>query len=91
VASAPTPSRRRDPALIFVRYGLPALMVLAGVVILIFDPNVTGLGGWGDLTAAALSVLLMNVLWRAGVSGEADREAEDAARRYFDEHGHWPD
>jgi hypothetical protein len=23
--------------------------------------------------------------------GRDDREADEAARRYFDEHGHWPD
>jgi hypothetical protein len=32
-------------------------------------------------------VLLLNVLYRIGVQG--DREEE--ARRYFDEHGRWPD
>ena len=24
-------------------------------------------------------------------TGRDDREADEAARRYFDEHGHWPD
>ena len=24
-------------------------------------------------------------------TGRNDREADEAARRYFDEHGHWPD
>jgi uncharacterized membrane protein YdjX (TVP38/TMEM64 family) len=24
-------------------------------------------------------------------AGHADRDAEDAAREYFDEHGRWPD
>ena len=24
-------------------------------------------------------------------TGRHDREADEAARRYFDEHGHWPD
>lgn len=24
-------------------------------------------------------------------TGRGDREAEEAARRYYDEHGHWPD
>jgi NADH:ubiquinone oxidoreductase subunit 6 (subunit J) len=24
-------------------------------------------------------------------SGDHEREEEDRARRYFDEHGHWPD
>jgi len=25
------------------------------------------------------------------VTGHGDRDDEEAARRYFDEHGHWPD
>ena len=25
------------------------------------------------------------------VTGHNDRDEEEAARRYFDEHGHWPD
>jgi hypothetical protein len=25
------------------------------------------------------------------VTGAGDREKDEAARRYFDEHGHWPD
>jgi hypothetical protein len=30
------------------------------------------------------------ILWFL-VTGAGDREKEEAARRYFDEHGHWPD
>jgi hypothetical protein len=25
------------------------------------------------------------------ITGRDDRDEEEAARRYFDEHGHWPD
>jgi hypothetical protein len=25
------------------------------------------------------------------VTGHSDRDDEEAARRFFDEHGHWPD
>ena len=25
------------------------------------------------------------------ITGRDDRDADEAARRYFDEHGHWPD
>jgi hypothetical protein len=30
------------------------------------------------------------ILW-ALATGRGDRDREEAARRYFDEHGHWPD
>ena len=31
------------------------------------------------------------VLARFAGAGHADRDAEDAAREFFDAHGHWPD
>jgi hypothetical protein len=34
---------------------------------------------------------LLNVLYRIGVQGDREREREEEARRYFDEHGRWPD
>ena len=43
------------------------------------------------LVAAGSSLWLMNLLFRVGVSGERERDAEDAARAYFDRHGRWPD
>lgn len=38
-----------------------------------------------------LAVLLLNLLYRVGVSGDREREEEERAREYFDEHGVWPD
>ncbi len=35
-------------------------------------------------------VVIGGLIWFAW-KGHGDREAEDAARAYFDEHGHWPD
>ena len=43
------------------------------------------------LVAAGLSVWLLNLLYRVGVKGDRERDEEDRARAYFDEHGHWPD
>jgi hypothetical protein len=40
---------------------------------------------------AGIAVFLLNFFFRMGVAGDKDRDAEDARRRYFDEHGHWPD
>ena len=41
--------------------------------------------------SAGTAVLLLNVLFRIGVEGDKDRDREEEARRYFDEHGRWPD
>lgn len=75
----------------FVRYGLPALIVLGGAVMIAIEPNIVGLEGAALIVSAGLSVLLLNWLYRVGVAGESDRDAEDRARAYFDEHGVWPD
>ena len=75
----------------FVRYGIPALLVLAGVVCLIVNPSGSGVEGFALFTGAGLSVLLLNSLHRMGVSGDVEREREDEARTRFDEEGAWPD
>jgi hypothetical protein len=76
----------------FVRYGIPAAMFLAGVLIAILDSDhQRGLEVGGMVVGGALTVLLMNVLFRIGVEGDKDRDKEDAARAFFDEHGYWPD
>jgi hypothetical protein len=77
--------------MLFVRYGIGGLMVLAGVVLLIVSPSGLGTEGFGLAAGGGLAVLLLNFLYRMGVSGERDREDEERARRYFDEHGEWPD
>jgi len=41
--------------------------------------------------SAASAVLLLNVLYRMGVEGDRERDREEEARRFFDEHGRWPD
>jgi hypothetical protein len=75
-----------------VRYGIAGALILAGQVVLIVDtgPNGSGWEGWALFTGAGIAVLLLNLLFRMGVEGDRDREREEAARRYFDEHGHWP-
>jgi hypothetical protein len=77
--------------LLTVRYGLPLGLFLLGIVFLIIQPGSTGLEGFCGATGAALALLLLNVLFRTGVAGDRDREREEAARLYFDEHGYWPD
>ncbi|MBN1529059.1 MAG: hypothetical protein JW895_08360 [Thermoleophilaceae bacterium] len=74
----------------FVRYGIPALLVLAGVVCLFAAPEGSGAEGFALFTGAGLSVLLLNALFRIGVSGDAERDREDRAREHFAEHGTWP-
>jgi hypothetical protein len=76
---------------IWVRYVLPAVLVLAGFVVLIVADGSTRWDGFAMCVGAGLSVLLMNVLFRFGAKGDEERAREDAAREYFAQHGRWPD
>lgn len=78
--------------LTFVRIWLPAVVTLAGVVVMVaggFDD--IALEGGAGIIGAGLSIWLMNVLFRFGLGNDRDRDEEDAARDFYDAHGHWPD
>jgi hypothetical protein len=77
--------------MLIVRYGIGGAMVLAGIVLLVISPSELGPEGFGMAVGGGLAVLLLNLLYRMGVSGEREREQEDRARDYFDEHGEWPE
>jgi hypothetical protein len=77
--------------MVVVRYVLPAILLLTGVVMIIIDPSVLGLYGLATAIGAALALLLLNLLYRAGVQGDRERDREEAARAYYSEHGRWPD
>jgi hypothetical protein len=84
---SPPPSR----GLLFVRYGLGAAMVAGGVVLIVINPSGLGVDGFAMAVGGGLSVLLINFLFRLGASGDRERQQEEDARTYFDEHGVWPD
>jgi hypothetical protein len=76
----------------WVRTWLPVGIIVAGFILAaVTGFSETGLEGGTLLVAAGLSVWLLNLLYRVGVKGDRERDAEDRARAYFDEHGRWPD
>ena len=75
----------------FVRYGLPALLVVTGFVLLFAAPDSTRYEGFFMCVGAGLALLLLNWLFRIGATGDRERDEEEAARDYLSEHGHWPD
>ena len=76
----------------WVRTWLPVTIIASGfVVALVTGFSETGVEGGALLASAGLSVWLLNLLYRIGVTGDRERDEEDRARAYFDEHGHWPD
>lgn len=74
-----------------VRYGIGGVMVLGGIVMLILSPAGLGVDGFAMAVGGGLSVLLLNFMYRLSVSSELDRQHEDQARVYLDEHGDWPE
>ncbi len=72
-----------------VRYGIPAALLVAGMIVFAASGQL-GIVVGAMFISAATAVLLLNVLYRMGVEGDKDRDREEEARRYFDEHGHWP-
>jgi hypothetical protein len=73
-----------------VRHALPAAIVLAGLLILALAKPPVSIEGGCTVIGAGLALWLLNWLHRVGVAGESDRDREEEARRYFDEHGRWP-
>ncbi len=71
-----------------VRWGIPLALLVAGVAV----RAATDVEGVGEaLIAAAICVVVANVLLRFGFGDARDREREEQAREYLDRHGHWPD
>ena len=73
-----------------IRYGTPAGLLLAGLVLVFaFGSRETEAAGYTLLGSSALLVLSI-VIFRAGLASNLDRDREEAARVFFDEHGRWP-
>jgi len=78
--------------LIVVRYVLPSVLVLAGLIMIAVKPEGATLHGALGVIGAGLAAFLFAFLARVSMSGDASRiSAEDKARAFFDEHGYWPD
>jgi hypothetical protein len=85
-------SSDRRKLLISLRYVVPAVVCLAGIVIVL----VAGGSGYGPDALAALfgaggAIYLMNKFMRMGIEGDADRDVEEARRLFLDRYGMWPD
>jgi hypothetical protein len=76
----------------FVRYWLPAIVVVGGIlaVALGSDPDARFEGG-AAIIGAGLAIWMLNLFYRIGATGDRERDTEEEAREYFDRHGRWPD
>jgi hypothetical protein len=76
-------------AMICLRYVLPAVVIIAGVVVMALGSE-TELEGGAGIAGAGLAIFAMNWLIRKA-SDDRERAQEEAARDFFDAHGYWPD
>jgi hypothetical protein len=72
-----------------LRYVLPATVTVLGIVLMI-EGGENNLEGGAGFVSAGLAIYFVNWLYRIGASGDRERDAEDAAREYYDRHGRWP-
>jgi hypothetical protein len=77
--------------LIFVRYVLPSLLTLAGLILIAVHPRGAALHGGLGIIGAGLAAFLFAFLAKVSMTGDEFRDHEEDARKFFDEHGYWPD
>ena len=85
------PPKRHSTGMRLVRFWLPGVIVLAGVVLALALRTDAAWEGGALLVSAGLSVLLLNVLFRLGVRGDHERVQEERARQEYERTGAWPD
>jgi protein-S-isoprenylcysteine O-methyltransferase Ste14 len=92
-----TPSRL---LLVATRIWLPVGIAVAGLVLIVLGhaslsaqstTHTIEAGAGVALLLVALTVWMINWMYRMSVESNRDREVEEQAREYFDRHGHWPD
>jgi hypothetical protein len=79
----------RAALMLAMRFVLPAVIIVAGLIIMALGSDVDLEGGAGIVSAGG-AIYLMNWLYRASIDGDRERDIEEAAREYFDRHGYWP-
>jgi hypothetical protein len=87
-------------ALAATRIWLPLAIGAIGVVLIVLGHGSVSeqagnrpleAGAGVGLLIVALIVWMLNWMYRMSVESNLDREVEERAREFFDEHGYWPD
>jgi hypothetical protein len=74
--------------LLTVRYGIPLVMTICGIVALGLGDAAAGFGV--VLIGCAGIVLLINVLFRLSLISNKERAQEERVRDEYERTGHWP-
>ena len=67
--------------MLFVRYGIPLALVVAGIVLLFAADRGVATEAWAGFTGAGIAVLLLNILFRIGAAGDEESGRKDEAAR----------
>ncbi|MFL6037969.1 MAG: hypothetical protein ACJ74B_04995 [Gaiellaceae bacterium] len=89
--SQPPARKEYRRTLFVVRYVLPGALTLAGLILVAIKPEGATLHGGLGIIGAGLAAFLFAFLARVSMTGDRFRDREEEARRFFDEHGYWPD
>jgi uncharacterized membrane protein len=82
------------------RVWLPLAIAVVGVVLIILghaslsqqsNSRALEAGAGVALLIVAIIVWMINWMFRMSVESNRDREDEERAREFFDDHGYWPD
>ena len=76
--------------LVGLRYVLPAVVTLAGLAIMALGGETNLEGGREHRQRRASRSTSSTGCSASGAAGDHERDAEEAARDYFDRHGRWP-
>ena len=60
-------------------------MVVGGILVLAINPAGLGVDGFAMAVGGGLAVVLLNALYRLGVSGDAERARHEEAWHYFED------
>jgi hypothetical protein len=83
--------KKTPSSLLVLRYGIGGAMAIAGIILLVTNSGGFGVDGFALGVGGGLSLIMLNFLYRLGVSGDRERQQEEDARSYLERHGYWPD
>lgn len=78
------------PLLTFVRFVMPTLIVLSGLLLAAIGQNESAHEAGALLISAGVSVALLSLFYLVGARGDKDRGREEQSRERFDRTGQWP-
>jgi uncharacterized membrane protein YhiD involved in acid resistance len=67
------------------------IAIAGGVLIGVGHGHTAAAAAGVALLLVALIVWMINWMFRLSVQSNRERDEEEEARKYFDEHGRWPD